>query len=77
MPSGFPTLQPAFTVRVNIDAPMAVGGQAGSQLVIVPMVSGTVKSEDGFEPKFNGELYVVECKKFIVGVVVNTHPDTA
>jgi len=56
MPSGFPTLQPAFTVRVNIDAPMAVGGQAGSQLVIVPMVSGTVKSEDDFEPKFNGEL---------------------
>jgi RNA polymerase I-specific transcription initiation factor RRN6 len=54
--SGFPSLQPAFTVRVAIDAPMQVGGQAGAQLVIVPMVSGTVKSEEGFEPKLNGEL---------------------
>jgi len=33
--SGFPKLQPAFTVRVVIDAPMAVGGQAGTSLVIV------------------------------------------
>jgi hypothetical protein len=37
--SGFPSLQPAFTVRVDIDAPMQVGGQHGPQLVIVPMVS--------------------------------------
>lgn len=54
--SGFPSLQPAFTVRVDIDPPMPVGGQTGSQLVIVPMVSGTVKSEEGFEPKIDGEL---------------------
>jgi RNA polymerase I-specific transcription initiation factor RRN6 len=54
--STFPTLTPAFTVRVAIDAPMSVGGQTGSSLVIVPMVSGTVKSEPGFEPAFNGEL---------------------
>mgnify|MGYP003624089085 CR=1 FL=1 len=58
MPSGFPSLQPAFTVRVDIDAPMQVGGQAGSQLAIVPMVSGTVKSEEGFEPKLDAELCV-------------------
>ncbi|KAH8724888.1 hypothetical protein GQ44DRAFT_707977 [Phaeosphaeriaceae sp. PMI808] len=57
--SGFPSLQPAFTVRVDIDAPIQVGGQAGSQLVIVPMISGTVKSEPGFEPKLNGELHGV------------------
>ncbi|KAJ4368161.1 hypothetical protein N0V83_006517 [Neocucurbitaria cava] len=57
--SGFPSLQPAFTVRVSIDAPMPVGGQAGSSLVIVPMVSGTVKSEPGFEPKLDGELHGV------------------
>ncbi|KAF1950123.1 hypothetical protein CC80DRAFT_496974 [Byssothecium circinans] len=56
---GFPSLQPAFTVRVLIDAPLAVGGQAGSDLVIVPMVSGTVKSEDGFEPKLDAELHGV------------------
>ncbi|KAF1846740.1 uncharacterized protein K460DRAFT_285530 [Cucurbitaria berberidis CBS 394.84] len=57
--SGFPSLLPAFTVRVAIDTPMQVGGQAGSQLVIVPMVSGTVKSEPGFEPKLDGELHGV------------------
>ncbi|KAH7088796.1 RNA polymerase I-specific transcription-initiation factor-domain-containing protein [Paraphoma chrysanthemicola] len=57
--SGFPSLQPAFTVRVDIDAPLPVGGQAGSQLVIVPMVSGTVKSEEGFEPKLDAELHGV------------------
>jgi RNA polymerase I-specific transcription initiation factor RRN6 len=56
MPSGFPTLQPAYTVRVVIDAPLDVGGQTGQQLVIVPMVSGTVKSEEGFEPKLDAEL---------------------
>jgi hypothetical protein len=37
---------------------MQVGGQAGSQLAIVPMVSGTVKSEEGFEPKLDAELCV-------------------
>lgn len=58
MPAGYPSLQPAFTVRVDIDAPMQVGGQAGSSLAIVPMVGGTVKSESGFSPAFNGELYV-------------------
>ena len=41
--SDFPSLQPAFTVRVDIDAPMQVGGQHGAQLVIVPMLSGTVR----------------------------------
>ena len=32
--SGFPSLQPAFTVRVDIDAPMQVGGQHGAQLLL-------------------------------------------
>lgn len=36
--SGFPSLKPAFTVRVVIDSPMAVGAQAGAPLVVV--VSG-------------------------------------
>jgi len=56
---GYPSLQPAFTVRVDIDAPLAVGAQAGSPLVIVPMVSGTVKSEPGFEPTLDAELHGV------------------
>ncbi|KAF1919926.1 RNA polymerase I-specific transcription-initiation factor-domain-containing protein [Ampelomyces quisqualis] len=55
----FPSLQPAFTVRVEIDAPIDVGGQSGSQLAIVPMLSGTVKSEPGFEPKIDGKLHGV------------------
>ena len=54
--SGFPSLTPAFTVHVLIDAPLQVGAQAGSDLVIVPMLSGTVKSEEGFEPKLDAEL---------------------
>jgi RNA polymerase I-specific transcription initiation factor RRN6 len=33
--SGFPSLQPAFTVRVDIDAGLAVGAQSGSALAIV------------------------------------------
>lgn len=56
--SGFPSLQPAFTVRVDIGPPMQVGGQAGTQLAIVPMISGTVESEPGFEPKLNAKMLV-------------------
>lgn len=59
MSKGFPSLQPAFTVRVNIDKAIPVGGQAGANLVIVPMVSGTVKSEPGFEPKLDAKLHGV------------------
>ncbi|KAF2277352.1 uncharacterized protein EI97DRAFT_432231 [Westerdykella ornata] len=55
--SGFPSLQPAFTVRVNIDAPLPVGAQHGRALTIVPIVSGTVKSEPGFEPALDAELH--------------------
>ncbi|KAF2866330.1 hypothetical protein BDV95DRAFT_208408 [Massariosphaeria phaeospora] len=57
--SGFPNLQPAFTVRVSITAPLEVGAQHGAPLVIVPMVSGTVKSEPGFEPALDAELHGV------------------
>ncbi|KAH9874631.1 hypothetical protein IAQ61_003821 [Plenodomus lingam] len=56
MPDGFPSLQPAFTVRVDIDTAIPVGGQSGTNLIIVPMVSGTVKSEPGFEPALDAEL---------------------
>lgn len=59
MPDGFPSLQPAFTVRVDIDTAIPVGGQSGTNLIIVPMVSGTVKSEPGFEPALDAELHGV------------------
>ncbi|KAF2188381.1 hypothetical protein K469DRAFT_627997 [Zopfia rhizophila CBS 207.26] len=57
--SGFPRLQPAFTVRIDIDAPLAVGAQAGAPLAVVPLVSGTVKSEPEFEPGLDAVLHGV------------------
>lgn len=57
--SGFPSLEPALTVRVDIVTPLAVGAQAGRDLVIVPMVSGTVKSEPGFVPALDAQLHGV------------------
>jgi len=57
--SDFPSLQPAFTVRAVIDAPLAVGGTTGTPLNIVPMISGTVKSEPGFEPALDAQLHGV------------------
>jgi RNA polymerase I-specific transcription initiation factor RRN6 len=58
MSTGFPSLQPAFTVLVNTGKPMEVGGQAGAALLIVPMVSGTLKSEPGCKLALDGELCV-------------------
>jgi len=57
--SDFPSLQPAMTVRVVIDAPLAVGGTTGTPLNIVPMTSGTIKTEPGFEPALDAELHGV------------------
>jgi Protein of unknown function (DUF3237) len=49
--SNFPTLEPAFTIRVAIDAPLSVGSSSrGTPLAVVPMTGGTVKSESGFSP---------------------------
>ncbi|KAF2458947.1 hypothetical protein BDY21DRAFT_339369 [Lineolata rhizophorae] len=49
--SGFPSLQPAFTVQVEIDAPLAVGSASrNTPLNVVPMTGITVKSEPGFSP---------------------------
>ncbi|EER28014.1 hypothetical protein CPC735_033500 [Coccidioides posadasii C735 delta SOWgp] len=55
--SGFPSLQPAFTLQVKIE-PAASVGSASQQcgLLITPMVGGTVRSEPGFSPAFNGEF---------------------
>lgn len=56
--SNFPTTTPAFTVRVNIDPALGVGSASrGTPLAIVPMTSGTVVSEEGFEPKVDAELF--------------------
>jgi Protein of unknown function (DUF3237) len=57
--SDFPTLEPAFTIQVAIDAPVGVGSSSrGTPLAVVPMIGGTMKSESGFSPavdaKFKG-----------------------
>ncbi|OAL67095.1 hypothetical protein A7C99_1510 [Trichophyton rubrum] len=53
----FPTLKPAFTMQVLIDPPVNVGSTAKNcNFVVTPMVGGTVKSEPGFLPAFNGQL---------------------
>ncbi|EEH17883.2 hypothetical protein PABG_00446 [Paracoccidioides brasiliensis Pb03] len=55
--SGFPNLEPAFTIQVKIKPPTAIGSAArGTQLMVTPMISGTVKSENNFTPVFNGEF---------------------
>lgn len=49
--SDFPTLEPAFTIQVAIDAAMGVGSSSrGTPLAVVPMVGGTMKSESCFSP---------------------------
>ncbi|EFR01541.1 hypothetical protein MGYG_04543 [Nannizzia gypsea CBS 118893] len=53
----FPTLKPAFTMQVLIDPAVNVGSTAKNcNFVVTPMVGGTVKSEPGFSPAFNGQL---------------------
>ncbi|RAK97083.1 DUF3237 domain-containing protein [Aspergillus ibericus CBS 121593] len=55
--SGFPTLQPAFTFKVTIDAPLGVGSASRqNNLQVVPMTGGTVKSEPGFSPALDAEF---------------------
>lgn len=53
----FPSIKPAFTVQVNIDAPLAVGSASRSNpLQVVPMSGGTVKSAPGFSPALDAEF---------------------
>jgi len=48
-----------MTIRVVIDAPLQIGGATGAALAVVPMTSGTVKTEPGFEPALDAELHGV------------------
>ncbi|PYH87167.1 hypothetical protein BO82DRAFT_397089 [Aspergillus uvarum CBS 121591] len=55
--SGYPTLQPAFTIQVVIDAPLGVGSASRqNSLQVVPMTGGTIKSEPGFSPALDAEF---------------------
>ncbi|OJI90837.1 hypothetical protein ASPTUDRAFT_113950 [Aspergillus tubingensis CBS 134.48] len=55
--SEFPTLQPAFTFKVTIDAPLGVGiASRQNSLQVVPMTGGTVQSVPGFSPALDAEF---------------------
>ncbi|PYH39857.1 DUF3237 domain-containing protein [Aspergillus neoniger CBS 115656] len=55
--SEFPTLQPAFTFKVTIDAPLGVGSASRqNSLQVVPMTGGTVQSVPGFSPALDAEF---------------------
>lgn len=55
--SEFPTLEPALTVQVVIDAPISIGSSSrGTPMAVVPMIGGTVKSESGFSPAVDGKF---------------------
>ncbi|OJJ49763.1 hypothetical protein ASPZODRAFT_58823 [Penicilliopsis zonata CBS 506.65] len=55
--SGFPSIQPAFTVRVIIDPPHAVGSASRTtSLQVVPMTGGTVQSAPGFSPSIDAQF---------------------
>ena len=65
--SDFPSLLPAFTFRFKIGPPSLVGGLSlGRPLTVVPIVSGTVRSEPSWikdekdggagQPGLNGEV---------------------
>ncbi|KAE8351000.1 hypothetical protein BDV28DRAFT_159113 [Aspergillus coremiiformis] len=47
--SGFPSLKPAFTVRV-------CSASRSNPLQVVPMVGGTVKGDSGFSPAIDAEF---------------------
>ncbi|MCJ1462221.1 hypothetical protein MMC07_000821 [Pseudocyphellaria aurata] len=47
----------AISLQVEIDPPFAVGSASrGTPLNVVPMVNGTVTSEPGFSPSWNGKF---------------------
>ncbi|KAI9372510.1 hypothetical protein BJX61DRAFT_507097 [Aspergillus egyptiacus] len=56
--SEYPKTQPAFTMKVAVDPPYAVGsGSRNTNFQIIPMVpGGTLKSAEGFSPALDAEF---------------------
>ncbi|KAL2828530.1 hypothetical protein BDW59DRAFT_50323 [Aspergillus cavernicola] len=55
--SEFPQTQPAFTLKVEIDPPFAVGSASRkSAFQIIPMIGGTIQSAESFSPALDAEL---------------------
>ncbi|KAL1998728.1 hypothetical protein VTN02DRAFT_5674 [Thermoascus thermophilus] len=55
--SDFPSLQPAFTIQVTVDAPLPVGSASRSHgFNVVPMTGGTIKSEPGYSLNLDADF---------------------
>ncbi|KAL4936177.1 hypothetical protein BDV06DRAFT_205518 [Aspergillus oleicola] len=55
--SGFPSIQPAFTIKIELGAPLIVGtGARDTSLQIIPFSNGTFQTAEGFEPAFEAQV---------------------
>jgi hypothetical protein len=55
--SEFPSLKPAFTIQIELDAPLAVGtGVRDTNLQVIPFTKGVFKTAEGFEPAFEAQV---------------------
>ncbi|KAL3438162.1 hypothetical protein BDV09DRAFT_161012 [Aspergillus tetrazonus] len=55
--SEFPSLKPAFTIQIELDAPLAVGtGVRDTNLQVIPFSKGVFKTAEGFEPAFEAQV---------------------
>ncbi|BCS25888.1 DUF3237 domain-containing protein [Aspergillus puulaauensis] len=55
--SEFPSIQPAFTIKIALDPALAVGSASrGATLQVIPFSSGTFKSAEGFSPSIDAEI---------------------
>ncbi|KAL4917625.1 hypothetical protein BDW62DRAFT_83493 [Aspergillus aurantiobrunneus] len=55
--SEFPSIQPAFTIKIALDPPLAVGSASRNRaLQIIPFSKGTLKSADGYPLEIDAEF---------------------
>ncbi|KAI9862500.1 MAG: hypothetical protein M1813_004351 [Trichoglossum hirsutum] len=55
--SGFPNLQPAFTLHIQLDPPNPIGNVSrGATMQIITFKGGSLKSEPGFSPAVDAEF---------------------
>ncbi|KAF4465943.1 hypothetical protein FALBO_7199 [Fusarium albosuccineum] len=56
-PNDFPSLEPAFTARLYPSPDFQIGSTGNGQVLsVVPIKSGTIKSEPGFETSLDAEM---------------------
>ncbi|KAL4791778.1 hypothetical protein BDV19DRAFT_370014 [Aspergillus venezuelensis] len=55
--SEFPSIQPAFSIKIPLDAPLAVGSASrNTPLQIIPFSSGTFKSAEGYPLEIDAQI---------------------